>query len=578
MPWRMASPERGWTKPACPAGIATVSPVPTRARSPGPSSTRSYAARSSPASCSYARAGSVAPSWRRVTSSSVIRSCARPAASGSFLGHEVGREASQLPAREARDDEHPLRRVFPLVDRRAERVELIQASTLLVWQEEAHALETIAEALGDPRPQLLETFARERGNLQRLRVSVREPAPPQRIDGVDLVDHELDRQLGRADLPQDGVDGGDLLDEALLGGGSVDDVEHEIGDEGLLQRRGEALHELVRQTADEADGVGDEVAAALLLEAASDRVERLEQAVADGDPGVGQRVEERRLAGVRVAGERNGRRLRAPPLAAPDVALTAELLESLAQLGHAAAREAPVGLELRLAGAARADTAAEAFEGLPHPPHSRQVVLQLRELDLELPLGAHGVLGEDVEDQLRPVDDARVQGVLERALLRRRQLVVDEQRLGARLAVGGLQLLQLALADVRTAVGQLPVLRQLADRLDSGRARELTELGEPLLGLDALRQDCENESALRRGAGRRIGLAMGHRPDYAAGRQNPGMALVSPLLARTGTYPFVRLEEAKRRVQERGVEVVDMGIGDPRERPDPPMQRAPLAR
>jgi succinyldiaminopimelate transaminase len=55
------------------------------------------------------------------------------------------------------------------------------------------------------------------------------------------------------------------------------------------------------------------------------------------------------------------------------------------------------------------------------------------------------------------------------------------------------------------------------------------------------------------------------------------MAFVSPLLARTGTYPFVRLEEAKRRVQARGVEVVDMGIGDPRERADPRIERALVA-
>ncbi|MDQ3993080.1 MAG: aminotransferase class I/II-fold pyridoxal phosphate-dependent enzyme [Actinomycetota bacterium] len=48
----------------------------------------------------------------------------------------------------------------------------------------------------------------------------------------------------------------------------------------------------------------------------------------------------------------------------------------------------------------------------------------------------------------------------------------------------------------------------------------------------------------------------------------------SPLLARVGTYPFVRLEEAKRRVQARGVHVVDMGVGDPRERADPRIERA----
>ncbi len=52
------------------------------------------------------------------------------------------------------------------------------------------------------------------------------------------------------------------------------------------------------------------------------------------------------------------------------------------------------------------------------------------------------------------------------------------------------------------------------------------------------------------------------------------MARVSPLLARTGTYPFVRLEEAKRRRLAEGAEIVDMGVGDPRERADPLIERA----
>ena len=56
---------------------------------------------------------------------------------------------------------------------------------------------------------------------------------------------------------------------------------------------------------------------------------------------------------------------------------------------------------------------------LPHAAHAREVVLELRELDLELSLGRRRVLGEDVEDQLRPVDDARVERVLEEPLLRR---------------------------------------------------------------------------------------------------------------------------------------------------------------
>ena len=72
---------------------------------------------------------------------------------------------------------------------------------------------------------------------------------------------------------------------------------------------------------------------------------------------------------------------------------------------------------------------------LPHAAHPRQVVLELRELDLELALGARRVLGEDVEDQLRAVDDARVERVLERPLLGRVELAVDEQDLGLGVAV-----------------------------------------------------------------------------------------------------------------------------------------------
>jgi acetylornithine aminotransferase len=46
------------------------------------------------------------------------------------------------------------------------------------------------------------------------------------------------------------------------------------------------------------------------------------------------------------------------------------------------------------------------------------------------------------------------------------------------------------------------------------------------------------------------------------------------VLAATGTYPFVRLEEAKRRLAADGVELIDFGKGDPREETDPLIRRA----
>ena len=48
----------------------------------------------------------------------------------------------------------------------------------------------------------------------------------------------------------------------------------------------------------------------------------------------------------------------------------------------------------------------------------------------------------------------------------------------------------------------------------------------------------------------------------------------SPVLAATGTYPFVRLEQAKRGLAEQGVELIDFGKGDPREETDPLIRRA----
>src|SRR4029079_4073008 len=125
----------------------------------------------------------------------------------------------------------------------------------------------------------------------------------------DLVDHPLDGDLPGTDLTQNRLDRRDLLREQLVGQRAVDDVEDEVRDERLLERRGEALDELRRQTADEADRVGDQVALPVVGERSRRRVERLEEAILDGDLGAGERVQQRRLADVRVSRERDGGRL-----------------------------------------------------------------------------------------------------------------------------------------------------------------------------------------------------------------------------------------------------------------------------
>jgi len=52
---------------------------------------------------------------------------------------------------------------------------------------------------------------------------------------------------------------------------------------------------------------------------------------------------------------------------------------------------------------------------------------------------------------------------------------------------------------------------------------------------------------------------------------------LSPILRAQSTYPFVRLDEARRAAEARGVEVIDFGRGDPQEPTDPRIRAALVA-
>src|SRR5205823_11774687 len=159
----------------------------------------------------------------------------------------------------------------------------------------------------------------------------------------------------------------------------------------------------------------------------------------------------------------------------------------------------------------------------------------------------------------------------------RLQLVVDEQDLGIRLAVRALQLLELALAEVGAPFRPGPVLDQLSDRLHECRECELPQLGELVPRIDSLGQHGGDEPALECG----IRLALDHgrimpgaKPVVVVARYRLIPMKLFPALAATGTYPFVKLEEAKRRLAAAGVDLIDFGKGDPREPTDPLIRRA----
>ena len=114
----------------------------------------------------------------------------------------------------------------------------------------------------------------------------------------------------------------------------------------------------------------------------------------------------------------------------------------------------------------------------PQAAHAREVVLELRKLDLELALGGVGVAGEDVEDHRGAVHDRHLELLLQVALLSRAELVVGGDDVGVELLDERLDLVDLARAEVEVRVRLVAPLDQLADHRDARRTEQFLELGE----------------------------------------------------------------------------------------------------
>ena len=294
---------------------------------------------------------------------------------------------------------------------------------------------------------------------------------------VDLVQRRDYRLLRQIELLQRLLHRLGLL--RRIGVSDVDDVHEDVRCLQLFERRAEGGDELRRQLLDEAHGVGEEDGAPVRqLDAPGERVQRGEELVLCEDLGAGEGAHERALAGVRVADERHDRHARARPSPSIERPLPPDGLDLALEAGDAVADEASVGLELRLAGAAGADGAFEPLEVAPLAGEPRQEVLVLRQLDLEAAFAGPGTFGEDVEDEGSAVEDLDLEGVFQLALLRRAELVVEDDDGAVESAALRLYLRQLALADVVRRMGVRQLLDGAADDAGAGGIGEEGELIE----------------------------------------------------------------------------------------------------
>ena len=185
-----------------------------------------------------------------------------------------------------------------------------------------------------------------------------QPRPFVGVEPVDLVPH-LDQRLLvvriveriDAELAQDFFDVVRLRLGVLVG--DVAHMQDHVGFDHLFERGAECRDQHGRQIGDEADRVGqDDAGAVRQVDRAQGRIERGEQHVGGQHVGARHAVEQRRLAGIGVADQRDDRIRHALSAVAMQRAGAFDLFELGLDLGDALVDQAAVGLELGFAGAA----------------------------------------------------------------------------------------------------------------------------------------------------------------------------------------------------------------------------------
>ena len=150
-------------------------------------------------------------------------------------------------------------------------------------------------------------------------------------------------------------------------------------------------------------------------------IERGEQLVGGVRVGAGERVEQRRLAGVGVADQRDARQFAAHARAAHLRALHFDLLQARAAAASTRFCSRRRSVSSCVSPGPRRPIEPPRWRSRWVQPRTRRVAmcLQLREFDLQLAFVAARALREDVEDQAGAVDHAALERLLEVAFLAR---------------------------------------------------------------------------------------------------------------------------------------------------------------
>jgi hypothetical protein len=142
---------------------------------------------------------------------------------------------------------------------------------------------------------------------------------------------------------------------------------------------------------------------------------------------------------------------------------------------------APVSFQLSFAGSAGANATAKLRHFYATPSKPGKHVFQLRQLNLQLAFTGSRVSGEDVENELGAIDYSRIQDAFDISLLRRREIVIEQNYVGRNRGGCARNFFQLARPDQCGRFGAVPALRKFADDLGTRARSEGSQFIERLL-------------------------------------------------------------------------------------------------
>src|SRR5688572_16315602 len=129
------------------------------------------------------------------------------------------------------------------------------------------------------------------------------------------------------------------------------------------------------------------------------------------------------------------------------LATRGELSELRLEMRHTLFCASTPDLELRFTRTSSTNAAGQTRERVVLHSKTRHVVFQLRELDLQLAVVALRSLREDVQDQLRAIDDLQIARLRNRRGLRRRQIAIEDQHIRIELHRAHDDVFELAFAE-----------------------------------------------------------------------------------------------------------------------------------